>query len=167
MKISLIILILVMALILYGARQMKKEKRRKNKKLNLAGAFNTAITHYRLLIDHSETIGDRIVGLDKRNKKLLVVDHSENNKQEECIDLRTVSGTAIIEVRDEHGSIRKIYLQLNGRKNNALFKVCFFDDAVDPIVDLPGFAKRSMHWKNRVDIHKRHGYASLDQEYLL
>ncbi len=167
MKMILILSLIVLLPVSLGVRHILKQKRKRRKGLNLASAYDRVVLQNKLSIEHSEVIGDRILALDKRHKKLAVVDHTGSEKGEACIDLVTVCRTELAEERQSDERIRKIHLELYGKKENLLYRICFFDIASDPIIDLPAHAKRAMHWKNRIDIHKRLGYVSLEQEFIV
>src|ERR1051325_7318792 len=95
----------------YGIRQVRHEKQKKKRRLALADAYYRLISQHRIVVDHYEIIGNRFVVLDRKNKKLIVIDHNETGKQEMCISLLAVSETRIIEEKNPNGHVGKIFLQ--------------------------------------------------------
>lgn len=167
MKMLLLIAFITLVPIFLGARQVLKERRQKRNRLNLAKTYDRLLLEHKLSIEYSEVMGDRILALDKRNKKLLFIDHSEDNVHEVCIDLQRIASSEIVEERGKDERIKKVYLILYNKTGNQFHRLCFFNEKSDLIIDLPAYAKRSMHWKNRIDVHKRLGSASLEQEFIL
>ena len=82
--IYLIILILGLPT-LYGIVVIIKEKLIKNKKLRLTRVYNRLILENKLSVEHLDILENKVIALDRVNKKLLFIDHTEQNKQELCI----------------------------------------------------------------------------------
>jgi hypothetical protein len=82
----------------------------------------------------------RYIGLDRRNKKLIPIDHYGDEKQEQCICLRGVAEGKIIHVKDEDQNIKSV---------------------------LPALSRKTIHWKAKVDIHKRRRNITFEAEYIL
>jgi hypothetical protein len=80
----------------YGIRQIINERRRKKKQRELKVTYNRIVLQNKLSIEHSEIIGNRAIGLDRKNKKLLVIDHNNTSRKEMCIPLIAISSTKII-----------------------------------------------------------------------
>lgn len=147
----------------YGIRLMRKEKHRKKKQLDLARAYDRLVLRNKLSIEHSEVLGDSILALDRRNNKLLLVDHSKTGRQEVCIPLTAIAAVKIIKERNAGGHIKKIWLQLKNSNGN-IYRVCFFDETSDPVFGLLRFSRRALHWADRINSDKLRGKAVLGQE---
>ena len=147
----------------YGIRLMRKEKHRKKKQLDLAMAYDRLVLRNKLSIEHSEVLGDSILALDRRNNKLLLVDHSETGKQEVCIPLTAIAAAKISKERNDKGHIKKIWLQVKNSNGN-IHRICFFDEATDPVFGLLRFSRRAVHWADRINPGKDQGKVALEQE---
>lgn len=166
----LIILLLVLFLgpaVYYGLRHWQKEGQRKKRHQALARAYEQLVLKSRVAIEHTEIIGNRVLALDKRNKKLVVIDHNEPGKQELCIPLTAIGETMILEEKNKEENTERIFLTLKQRRCNTLHKICFFDYRHDPLLDFPHLSRRALHWKTRVDIHRSSGSTALPQEFVL
>jgi hypothetical protein len=125
------------------------------------------ILQNKLTLEHSEVIGHRAIGLDRKNKKLLVIDHNDTSRQEICIPLITIAATKIIEEKNSEGRTQKLSLELKHKRSEVSYAICFFDEGCDGLTDYPSFSRRAFHWKNRIDIHKYPGSIKLEQEFVL
>ncbi len=164
--IYLIILILGLPT-LYGIVVIIKEKLIKNKKLRLTRVYNRLILENKLSVEHLDILENKVIALDRVNKKLLFIDHTEQNKQELCIPLLQIASCRIIKEKDANGIyIKRLSLELKNKKNKKIYKFCFYDASKDPISDLPTLSRQALHWKHRVNIHSNPGNVSLEQEYV-
>ena len=151
---------------LYGIRQISRDKRRKKKRLELTTAYNRMMLQEKLSIEHSEMVGNRILGLDRKSKKLLVIDHTQT-RQEICIPLNTVSTNKILKEKNGRGYVRKVVLELKHKRTDASYAICFFDEGCDALTDYSSFSRRALYWKNRIDVNKYPGQIKLEQEFVL
>jgi hypothetical protein len=162
------LIILILALpTLYGIREMIKEKQIKSKQLRLAKVYDKLVSENKLSVEHLDMFEYKVIALDRKNKNLLFIDHTEGNKQELCISLLQIASCRIVKERDVHGKyIKKLFLELKNRRNNRLYKFCFFDESKNSISDLPALSRQASLWKHRVKIHSNPGNISLEQEYV-
>ena len=168
MKIFLAGLFILGILAYYLARILRKKKLEEKKQLELGHAYHRLVKHERISVNHSELLNGKVIALDRKNKKLLFIDHNHADKQEECIPLLGIESSRIIEVKaGPDFYTRKIFLELKHRWNNKVSFFCFYDDAYDSITDLPTLARTAKFWKHRIDLHKYPGSVSLELEYVL
>ena len=160
-------LLLVGPVAYYGIRHLRNERQRKNRQVALANAYQNLVVQYRLLVDHYEIIGNRVLAFDRKNKTLLAIDHSRDLKQETCIPLLSIAETRIVEERNREGHVEQIFLQLKHRWSDLLYRICFFDHSCDDNVELPASARRASVWKNKIDNHKYPGPILSGQEFVL
>ena len=144
-----------------------KQRRRKNKQLNMAKAYDQLVKECKLAIEHSEFLCYRYIGLDRKNKKLLLIDHSNNDKQELCIPLLDIGDSKIIYTKDESQGIKTVLLELRNKRTNKPVRFRFFDKEHDAAIELPTLSRKAIHWKTKVDIHKHPGNVSIEAEYVL
>lgn len=168
MKPIIVITLLMLSLpAFYGIRQVIRNMRGKKIQLALAIAYDQMILNNKLAIEHSEVLGNRALGLDRKNKKLLMIDHNGTDRQEICIPLNTISTTRIIEEKNSKGIVQKVLLELKHKRTDACYCLCFFDKSSDPITDYSFFSRRALQWRNRIDVHKYPGAVKLEQELVL
>lgn len=167
MNLLLILTPLMGAIAYYALRQLSTEKSGKEKKLKAVQAFNRLVLQNRLSIDRCEMIGDRILALDERNKTLLFVDYNGKINHTYVIPLRLVVKASVREEKNVNGNIEKIVLELKGEEDTLVYRLNFFDHACDAVPDLLPLSRKALHWKSRIDMHRRPGKFSLEQEYML
>ena len=133
----------------------------------LANAYQGLLLQHRIIVDHYEIIGNRVFAFDRKNKKLIVVDHTGPAKQEGCLSLSLVAETQVLKEKNKSGHTEKIFLQIKVKRSGVGCRLCFFDQSHDDIIELSAAARRAMIWKNRIDLHKYPGSVSLGREYVL
>ena len=143
-----------------------QQRRHRKKQRAIAYAYDCLVRQYKLAIEYSEFLCYRYIGLDRRNKKLLLIDHCGGQKQEQCISLCEIRESRIIHTSDKRG-IQAILLELSHKWNNQPVQFCFYHKDHDPVMELPTLQRKAVHWKTKVDIHKHPGNMNLDVEYVL
>lgn len=164
---NIIILMVTLGLSTIGISAVVKEKRRKQKQLQIAEAYERLVRQCKLAIEYSEFLRNRYIGLDRKNKKLVFIDHCDNQKQEQCISLHEIAESRIVHLNDESQHIQFIALELVNKYNNKPVRFCFFNKDYDPPVELPSLKRKAVQWKTKVDIHKQPGNVGLEAEYVL
>ncbi|MFL5788980.1 MAG: hypothetical protein ACJ748_13055 [Flavisolibacter sp.] len=147
---------------------LEKRKIRK-KELGIVNTYDRLVREYKLIIEQYDTINHKLIGLDRKNKKLLIIDHSDNNRQEVCVPLLQISNCKIVQVRNEaERCIKSIYLELLNKRNPTdKVRLSFYDEEQDKLRELPALARKALHWKNTVDVHKYPGNIYIESGYLL
>jgi hypothetical protein len=166
MPLSLIIAIILGLSAVYGITEILKGKRKKNNKISLAMAYDMLVLKNKLSIEQMDVIRNKLIALDRLNQKLVMIDQNEGSEEELCIPLQHIGSSGImIERNDQHESIKRISLQLQHRRTGTQYSFCFYDDAHDPIIELPSLSKKAWHWSNRVNIHRQPGTVSTKRKY--
>jgi hypothetical protein len=161
------ITILIIGFSAIGIKALIKEQKHKRKQLSIAEAYERFVRQFKLAVDYSEFLSYRYIGLDRKNRKLILIDHSGNEKQEQCICLYEVGESRIIHARDEDQNIKSVLLELRNKRDNKPVRFCFYDKDYDPVVELPSLSRKAIHWKTKVDVHKHRGSVSFEAEYVL
>jgi hypothetical protein len=152
----------------YLIRIILKEKTQNKKQRQLGLAYDRLIKKGKFSVEHSELLNGKLIALDRKNKKLLIIDHNQIEKQEECLSLLGVESCKIIEVKHAADAcIKKIFIELNYKQNNKITRFYFFDDSYDLITELPTLARKAKFWKHRINLHKYPGRVNLELEYVL
>lgn len=163
----IVISILIIGFSAIGIKAVIKEQKHKRKQLGIAEAYDGFVKQFKLAVDYSEFLCYRYIGLDRKNRKLILIDHSGDEKQEQCICLHEVGESKIIHAKDEDQNIKSVLLELRNKRNNKPVRFCFYSNEHDPLVELPSLSRKAVHWKTKVDIHKHRGSVSFEAEYVL
>jgi hypothetical protein len=158
---------LVITLSVITAKISVKERRHRNKQASIAKAYDRLVKHFKLAVEYSEFMNYRYIGLDRRNKKLLLIDHCYHQKQEECFSLSEIRDSKIIYTKDESQITKMILLEFRSKRNNKPVRFCFYNKKFDPVIELLSLTKKAIHWKTRVDIYKHPGSVNREAEYVL
>jgi hypothetical protein len=163
--IIVILLALLISAVIFGS--FLKGKKHKQKQLRIAETYDRIAREFKLAIEYSEFLSYRYIGLDRKNRKLILIDHCRNEKQEECISLYEIGESKIIQVKDEYQNIKSIFLELKNRRNNNSIKFNFYNRDHDLEVELPSLFRKALQWKSKVDVHRHRGNIYLEAEYVL
>ena len=163
----LIISLLLIEFSAIGIKGFIKERRYKQKQLRIAKTYERLVQQFKLAVEYSEFLCHRYIGLDRKNRKLILIDHSGDEKQEQCISLYEIGESKIIHAKDESQNTKTILLELRNKRSNKPVWFCFYNKDYDPVVELPSLSKKAIHWKTRVDIHKHRGSVNFGTEYVL
>lgn len=104
--------IVIIAFSAIGIKALLKEQKHKQKQLRMAEAYDRLARQFKLAVDYSEFLCYRFIGLDRKNRKLILIDHSGNEKQEQCICLHEIGESKIIHAKDEDLNIKSVLLEL-------------------------------------------------------
>ncbi len=152
MPMYFIILLLIGIPALYGIRQMIVHQRRRRKQLSLAMAYEKLVLDNKLSIEDIDISDNKVIALDRKNNKLVLINHSGADHQEQCIPLLQIASCNIIEERDEQEkNMEKLVLQLMNKRNNMYYSFCFYDAGLDATTRLPSLSRQALLWKNRIN----------------
>jgi hypothetical protein len=168
MSLYIIILLVIGFPALYGISEIITGKRKKRKQRSLAMAYDKLVFEHKLSIEYIDILNDKVIAIDRKNKKLVLINHTEDTRQELCISLSQVASSRIIEERDEQDQcIKKIYLELELKRDFIRHLFCFYKEGKDSITELPSLSRKALYWENRIKTHKYPGSVSIGQEYVL
>jgi hypothetical protein len=129
-----------------------KEGLERKKQLNLARSYDRLVLKNKLSIEETHVTGSRIIGLDRKNKKLLLINHSSAVKQEECVALEQLDSCTMVRESDEvTACTTRLVLELKLKRNKGRLKFVFFDESEDKIMEKPSLVKRAEYWKRKID----------------
>lgn len=162
----LLILILFIALLIIGTKTVARRKY-KRKQMLIAEAYDRLVRKFKLAIEYADPLRYRYIGMDKKNRKLILINHCGGVRQEECICLYEVAESKIVHAKDEFNNIKAVWLELKNKHNNHVARFCFYHKDYDPLLELPSLSRKAIHWKTKVDIHKHRGHFNFETEYVL
>lgn len=154
-------------LLSFGIRYMMMKKRQMQKQRELVEAYNQVKAQNKVVVSHMEIVGNRIIALDRKGKRLVYVEHSGRQRDAVFIALDAFSTIRIVEEKNKQGCIERIVLELKQKSSDQLYRICFFDHAHDAITELTLLARKARHWKNRVATYIHPGIVGRKREFLL
>ena len=81
MQISIIIILILSLVIILIRRSLLQKKRTQIRREKLVNAFHKIAFQNKLVVEHFDLIDNRLFALDRINKKMIVIDHTGNEKQ--------------------------------------------------------------------------------------
>ncbi|MEI6948067.1 hypothetical protein V9K67_12790 [Paraflavisolibacter sp. H34] len=151
---------------LYGMLQVVRQGRKKSRQLRLAGAFDALVRQHKLSVECLDILEGRIIALDRKNKKLLLIDHTGKHRQECCISLFHVREVRIVEDQDPvHRCTHTLSVELACRRADTRYRFYFYRDGRDAVTELPSLSRKALHWHSRISLHRSPGIISLEQEF--
>lgn len=165
-NIMVTILLLLLALALWAALVGIYHKvRRRKRHLALARAFEKHLLQHKLSIEETDIFGDKAIGLDKKNKRLLLIDHSRRHKEEYCICLQQLHICRVLKISDPASqSVSKIVMEFLDR-NNKTEAFTFYDRMYHKRHEKPLLIRRAEYWKERINRYVANRAIYPDREY--
>jgi hypothetical protein len=142
-------------------------KTKTDHELNLHSTFEKLVKENKLLSYYKDVLNKRLIGFDKKNKKLLLLNVNKSDKIAACINIDEIDSCGIVHLKDESSkSPKKVFLELVRKRNNKPVRFCFYDENSDPSQDKSCLLLKAHHWKQRINFHKT--YRRLNSlEYVL
>lgn len=152
-------------LLFYNRVQFRVRKRKED----VLDAYDRLVREMKMSVEHHDTLNNRIIGLDRRNRRLLLIDHNGKEKQELSVALHQVRSCAILHQKDELNKfIISVILELRFKDENiSAVRFYFYNDKHDPERDLLPLARKADKWKNLIDVHKYSGKVYMPSDYVL
>ncbi|MCU7551857.1 hypothetical protein OCK74_22245 [Chitinophagaceae bacterium LB-8] len=130
-------------------------------------AYERLVLENRLSIERLDIFKNKVIAMDRKNKKLVLIYHTDRTQQELCIPLLQVAACSIIEERDQQDQcIKKIFLNLKLR-NLIHHLFCFYDDSKDDVMEMPTLSRQAVNWSKSINIHRYPGNIGIEQEYIV
>ncbi|HYC28525.1 MAG TPA: hypothetical protein VEB42_06905 [Chitinophagaceae bacterium] len=154
--------------VVFTVEMFVEAKRRKRKERQLGLAYQKLIMQNRLSVEHAEILDQKVLAMDRKSKKLLLIDHTRSPRQELCIPLTDIETTRVVEVRDRQEQyLQEIKLALRHKRSEKETIICFYDESRDDLSSMKMLYRKALHWKSRIDIHRHRGRVNMEMEYVL
>ena len=145
-----------------------RERRKKKRQLHLAKTYERLVMHNKLSIEETLVFNNRVIGFDRRNKKLLLIDHNQASRQEECVALEQLESCELVQVKDKtKRNTTRFFLELNYKRDKGTLKFIFFDEAKDKVTEKPSLIKRAEYWKRKINLYKNRDNTFHTFEYVI
>lgn len=146
----IVMILLIIVTIVFGyflLLLLVRSMRLKEKENDLANIYERFVTRERMLIDHYEIIGQTVVAIDSKNRKLLFIDDKAASR---IVDIDNISSTAVKEEKNNFGFIVRISLGLTTGAGNS-HTIDFFNSSYSALKDLNTSIRKAGWWKKRID----------------
>jgi hypothetical protein len=133
-----------------------KTTKKRRKQLALAQSYDRLVLKNKLSVEETLVFNNRVIGLDRKNRKLLLIDHNKNVMQEQCVALDQLESGQLVRLKDEAKKCTiGLFLELKYKSKDGSLRFMFFDETKDNIVEKPGLVKKAQYWKRKIDMHRK------------
>lgn len=140
-------LLLPVVLIIVRSRQIKKKKMEL-----LTQAVETLSTREKLFITERQHWRDRILGIDRINKMLVLVWIRNGVLEEHLIPTSEINYCSVFQKTNGKSHIQAILLELTFRsKQLEPMQIPFYEEAHDGIFEMKRLAERAEYWKKALN----------------
>ena len=148
LTIAVVIAVSLIIVILYHLRRQKKTER-------LLSGFENAAAEFNLSIAKQQLLGNRVIGYDNANNKLLFLVRTGNKEDGYLVDLEDVKSCTVNKSygptkksRKKPGAyIKMIALQLNYKNGAKPLLLPFYIKTIDPVSEIMEKAKQAKEWQ--------------------
>lgn len=157
MHTGLIIIAAIFLLIVFITElffQLKKKK--KSEDQNLQSVFFNLIQKNGLVIHYKDVLYNRIIGLDRKNNMLLLLDLNSSNTMQYCLHLDDIIGCSIIQSNGKNDNSNKVFLKILHKDYADPILFCFYDETFDNKTDKTCFILKAKDWSQRLNFHKKY-----------
>ena len=136
--------------------EINKYRRKQAVKRILENALNQLTTENDLLIVDVEYLNNKVIGIDRRNKKLVYAHYRKDAIDQFCIDLNLVSFCRVNKIIvNSTNEVKNIFLEVKCRGINKIFRFNFYDSSFDNMRDQAFLLRKAEQWKTKINLNRR------------
>gem|GEM_PF-2522265 len=130
----------------------------------LCKIFEKLVKENKLLIHYKDVLNKRVIGFDKQNKKLLLLDLNRKDMQAVCINLNEIDFCSILFLKDESSKYhKKAFLQLVLKENIDPVTFCFYDETYDDAGEKTCSFLKARHWNQRINFYRQYWWINSEE----
>lgn len=162
-------LLLLLSFLLYlGFKAMFENKHDRRNARELKVALNRVIRRNRLVISEIDAFTNKVIAIDRKNDKLVLVEHRNNVIWEKCFSLGELKSCNISKETDHlTGCTQKVVMEFNFINSRELAYFTFYDKSNASVHELPSRIRKANYWKNKIQHHLNSVRAGNRLEYTL
>lgn len=164
----IILAILFLIIMAITTPELIKRSRKRKKQLALAKSYERLVLKNKLSVEETLVFNNRVIGLDRRNRKLVLIDHHKEVMMEQCVALDQLESCDLVRQKDEAKKCTTgFFIEFKYKRKDGALKFMFFDETKDKILEKPGLIKKAQYWKRKIDMHRMEGRISSGFEFVL
>ena len=151
MYVVLVLLVLLMSIPLYIAfKWLFDDKFQPKSLLAIGQGFKRLIKRYKLSISGAAVFRHRLLAMDRKVNKLVLIVYKNGITWEKCVDLREIISCQIEKQFNKvSGRIQKVNLELI-YPNDGIINFSFFDEEMDDSRDVTSRIKKGQYWRRKI-----------------
>src|ERR1051326_6277826 len=164
---TFVISFLLMPVLTIGCLRIIEYRRKLVVKRSLEKALGQLIKENELQIVDAEFFRNKVIGIDRKHKKLVYADYRKGTIDQSCVDLNLLSFCRVNKIIDNYSnSLKEILLEVKCKGINRIFKLTFYDRSFDNIRAKALLLRKAEQWNNKIDLYKRNVNFNSQYEYV-
>lgn len=156
MQTSIIILSIVLIIALFcGLKQFKRDNEQKTLSV-FRKALKKIIRENKFLMYYKDDFHKKLIGLDRKNNKLLLLDFNKNKKLLFCLGIKDIKKCSLIQMKDNSNVLKNVFLEITSRDNGTPIKFSFYDKESDDKNERTCLVLKARDWNERINFHKNY-----------
>jgi hypothetical protein len=145
-----------------------EEKRKKQIKKDLKQAIGQLAKENRLQVGEIYFFHRKAISMDRKNKKLVFVNHHKKVVGQFCIDLETLVFCRVVKVKDEYSKdVEKVFIEVKNKGTDQVSKLVFYDRYFDNIRAKAALIREAEYWRHKINRHRNSINLRYAFEYVL
>jgi hypothetical protein len=129
--------------------------RKRSTRKTLVNAITRFSNENDLQITEFEFFRNKVIGIDRMNRKLVFADYRKAAIKQFCIDLDKYSICSVKRIDNEYIiGVKEVFLEMKCKKSNQSFKLKFFERYIDDIRATGSLLNIAKRWKGKIDLCK-------------
>ena len=163
-----VIFFLLMPILIIGVFVLIKYRRKRVIRRVLERALNQLTGEDNLLIADIEFFRNKVIGIDRRNKKLVYANFRKEAIDQFFIDLNSLAFCRVNQTIDKSSNrVKEVFIEVKCKNTNKMFILKFYDRSIDDIRAKALLLEKAEHWKNKINLHRRSVNFNNQFEYVL
>lgn len=152
MHIVWLMLVLLIPIPLYIAFQSFFIKERNKEGIGaVEGAYKRVIKRYGLRISEVSKFINRLIAIDRKIGKLVLIVYKDGITWEKCVGLQEIGGCQIARSTDHaSGFVHQVNMELVLHYTREIISFPFFDEKIDDVRDLDRRTRQAHYWQKKV-----------------
>ncbi len=127
----------------------------------LQNIFEKFVVENKLLIHYKDVLDKRLIGFDKKSKKLLLLNINKADKITTCLNIDEIDSCNMVVLNDDASKQpRKVLLELATKEKNKPVRFCFFDASYDDERERTCLLLKANKWNERINFHTQYWWVN-------
>jgi hypothetical protein len=136
--------------------------------MNLEKSLRQLTKKNELLVADVEFFRNKVIGIDRRNKKLVYVEYGKGIIDQFCIDLNSLSFCKIKRGVDKFSNrVTDISVEVKCKGINKIYRLNFYNSSFDKMRLKTSSLKKAEQWKTKINLNRRSVSFDTQFEYVL
>ena len=166
--IIIISLFLLVPFLIVGLLMVLEAKRKSRIRKHLQKAVNRLSEENGLLLVNLDYFQDKVIGIDKINKKLVFAHFKRGLVDQLCVDLKSIACCMLSKRIDQRlKQVTHFFLQLHLNRQRDVLIIDFYDNSRDNRRTQISLLEKARYWKGQINLNRRSEKWEAQLEYML